>query len=133
MQKHLLTSSEIVQLLKEEIGLQVTDRRLDDAPVGNQLDTLYKNVLRQQNPPKIVFNNITTFDVQNLIIDRLLTETETGNLTDQALQKFLSGAPTSKDPELRQGLESLNKINKDLRQKNTELYTRSNQSPVFPI
>ena len=67
-QKYLLTSSEIGQRLQEKIDLQVTDGKLNDARIRRQLDSMYKSVLRIQNPYEIVFKDISKFYGQNPII-----------------------------------------------------------------
>lgn len=96
LQKYLLASSEIEQLLQEEIDLQVTDRRLNDARVRNQLDSLYKNVLWR-----------------------------TTKLSNEATQRFLSGDSTPKDIELKWDLKRLKKLNKDFSWKNANIYRGS--------
>ena len=58
LQKYLLASGETVQQLQEEIELQVTDGRVNDAQVRNQLGLLYNNILRGQNPYEIVFEGV---------------------------------------------------------------------------
>ena len=45
LQDYFLASSEIGQNIQEEIGLQVTDGKLNDVRVRNQIDPYYKNVL----------------------------------------------------------------------------------------
>ena len=71
-QKNLLASDEIGQHLQEQTDLQVKDGRLNVACVRNQLDRLYKIVLRKQTPYKIVFIDISKLDGQNPIIGSLL-------------------------------------------------------------
>ena len=90
MQKYLLASGEIGEHLQEEIDLQVTDGRLSDGQVRNQLDPLYKNVLRRQNLYDIAFKDISKLDGQNLIIGSLLAEIESGKLTDEVVPNFLT-------------------------------------------
>ena len=65
--KYLLASSEIGQHLQEEIDLQVTAGKSNDACVRNVLDPVYKNVLRRQNQYEISFKNISKVDGPNPI------------------------------------------------------------------
>ena len=88
--KYLLTSGKIGQHLKEEIDLQVTEGRLKDAQLRNQLDPLYKNVLRRQNPYEIVFKGMSRFDGQNPIVGSLLAEIKNGKLTAELFQNSLT-------------------------------------------
>ena len=50
------------------------------------LDPVCKNVLRKQNPFETVFKDIFKFDVQNAIIGSLLSEIESGKLTDESVK-----------------------------------------------
>ena len=97
MQKYLLASSEVGELLQEEWDLQVRDGRPKNAGVRNQLDFFYKSVLRQQNPYEVVFNDTSKFDGINWITGNLFTEIKSEKLTDEAVQKFLSGTPSPKN------------------------------------
>ena len=65
--------------MQEEIKMYVNMRR--------KLDPLYKNVFRRQNPYKFVFKNVSMFDKQSLITDKLLSETEIGK--SNSVQKYL--------------------------------------------
>ena len=85
LQKYLLASGEIGQYPQEEIDFQVTEGRLSDAQVRSQLDALYKNVLRRQNPYEIVFKDISKSEGQNPISSCLLPEIESGELIDEAV------------------------------------------------
>ena len=97
LQKYLLASSEVGELLQEEWDLQVRDGRPKNAGVRNQLDFFYKSVLRQQNPYEVVFNDTSKFDGINWITGNLFTEIKSEKLTDEAVQKFLSGTPNPKN------------------------------------
>ena len=94
--------------------MQVKDSILNDNRVRNQLDPLHKNVLRRQNPYEILFKDISKFDGQNSINGSLLAEIESGKLIDEAVQKFIDGAPSTKDLEIRRGEEDLKNFNKKL-------------------
>ena len=80
---HLKTSKNICSLpvtLPKEwkqtnvIDHYVTRDRLNNASFRQKLDPIVKNIFRRQNLLKIVFEDISTFDAQNLIIGSLLRE-----------------------------------------------------------
>lgn len=88
LQKFVLASSGIAENIQEEINLVVTDDKLNDAAVRRALDPVYKKVLGKQSPFKVVFKDISKFDTQNPITGNLVTEIESGKLTDTSIQNF---------------------------------------------
>ena len=54
--------------------MQFIDGRLNDAGFRNQLDSLYKNILRKKVLYEVSVRNISKFDGQNPIIGGLLIE-----------------------------------------------------------
>ena len=73
--------------MQEEIKMHVPQDKLSNANMRRKLDPLYKNVFRRQNPYKFVFKNVSMFDKQSLITDKLLSETEIGK--SNSVQKYL--------------------------------------------
>ena len=73
--------------MQEEIKMYVPQDKLSNANMRRKLDPLYKNVFRRQNPYKFVFKNVSMFDKQSLITDKLLSETEIGK--SNSVQKYL--------------------------------------------
>ena len=113
MQRYLLASSEVVQSIQDDIDIIVTDGRLKHARVHHLLDPIYKKVMRKQNPFEIVFKDISKFDAQNPI--SLLSEIESGKLTDKFIKRFLNKAPNLKDIDLNQSLQNLKSFNNNLK------------------
>ena len=72
--------------------MQITDNKLNNASVRRKFDPLYKNILLRQNPFELVFKDISTFDGQNPIISKLLSEILIGknNSVDKILKKVHS-------------------------------------------
>ena len=96
---------------------QFIDGRLNDAGFRNQLDSLYKNILRKKVLYEVSVRNISKFDGQNPIIVGLLIETESGKLTDDTVKNFLNSAPDPIDSRIQKDLHQPKKINKDLKLK----------------
>lgn len=94
--------------------MQFIDGRLNDAGFRNQLDSLYKNILRKKVLYEVSVRNISKFDGQNPIIVGLLIETESGKLTDDTVKNFLNSAPDPIDSRIQKDLHQPKKINKDL-------------------
>ena len=78
LQSYLLASREAVQSIQDDVDIIVTNGKLKEARVRHLLDSIYKNVMRKQNPFEIVFKDISKFDVQNPI--NLLNKTESDKL-----------------------------------------------------
>ena len=71
-----MSTSEIGQLIQEEIYQQVTDGRLNNIRIRNQIDPLYKNFLRSQYSNKILFSNKSKTDRNNPILRDLFIEAD---------------------------------------------------------
>ena len=112
LQKYLFAPGKIGRHLQGEIDLPVTDGKLNNARVRNQLDSLYKNAFGRRNPYEIVFKDISKFDGQNPIIHNLLAEIENRKLTNKTAHKFLDRALSAKDLEVKNNLGHLNNCDK---------------------
>ena len=72
----LTSTSETGQLIHELIDLQVTDGRINNCQIKNQLQSLQENVLRSQYPIKILFSDKSKFVRQNTNSTCLLEEVD---------------------------------------------------------
>ena len=86
------------------ISIIVTRDRIDDASFRQKLDPVSKNILRRQNPLKLVFEDISTFDLENPIEGSLLRETDSRKKrTDSDFIRSLPSQP-SKEFEIKKRL-----------------------------
>lgn len=63
IQKYLLATSDFSKGMQNDINHYLTRNRLNNASFRQKLDPLAKNIFRCQNPFKLVFEDILTFDV----------------------------------------------------------------------
>ena len=77
----LLTSQKVFRLI--DINHYVTQDRINDASFRQKLDPISKNILRRQNPLELVFEDISTFDAENPIMESLLREIDLKKKTDR--------------------------------------------------
>lgn len=61
----LIATSQFGEEIQGEIDLYVTNNRLNEASFRRKLDPIAKNIIRNQNPLELVFQDISTFDAQN--------------------------------------------------------------------
>ena len=78
---YLLTTSKYGKQIQEDIDPYITRDRLKETSFRRKLDPVAKSVIRKQNPSELVFEDISTFDAQNLIIGSLLKEIDIGKKT----------------------------------------------------
>ena len=78
VQKYLLATSNFAKGMQDDINLYVTQDRLNNASFRQKLDPISKNIFRRQNPLELVFEDISTFDAQNLIVGSFLRELDIG-------------------------------------------------------
>ena len=60
--------------MQTDINNYITKDRINNASFRRKLDPIKKNILRKQNPLELVFQDISTFDVENPIFGSLLRE-----------------------------------------------------------
>ena len=76
VQKYILATSDFAKSMQTDINHYVTRDRINDASFRQKLDSISKNILRRQNPLELVFEDISTFDAENPIVESLLREIE---------------------------------------------------------
>ena len=76
VQKYILATSDFAKSMQTDINHYVTRDRINDASFRQKLDSVSKNILRTQNPLELVFEDISTFDAENPIVESLLREIE---------------------------------------------------------
>ena len=84
--------------------------RINDASFRQNLDHISKNILRRQNPLKLVFEDISTFDAENPIVRALLREIDLNK--KQAESDFIKSLPShpGKEFEIPKHLGRLGEI-----------------------
>ena len=60
--------------MQTDINNYITKDRINNASFRRKLDPIKKKILRKQNPLELVFQDISTFDVENPIFGSLLRE-----------------------------------------------------------
>ena len=68
VQKYLLATSDFRKGMQNGINHYVTRDTLNNASFRQKLDPIAQNIFRRQNPLKLVFQDISTFDAQNPIV-----------------------------------------------------------------
>ena len=63
-----------MQKVFRQILITVTQDKINDASFRQKLDPISKNILRRQNLLELVFEDISTFDAENLIVRSFLRE-----------------------------------------------------------
>ena len=85
--------------------MYITNNSLNEASFRGKLDPISKNVIKKQNPIKLLVKDLKYFNTQNPVIGNLIREVDIGKKED--LSKFLSQAPDAKDLELQSRLNKL--------------------------
>ena len=110
VQKYLLATSDFAKSIQTDINHYVTRDRINDASFRQKLDLISKNILRRQNPLELVFEDISTFDAENLIVGSLLRETDIKKKqSDSDFIESLRSQP-GKEFEIQKRLERLKGI-----------------------
>ena len=74
VQKYILATSDFAKSIETDINHNVTRDRTNDASFRQKLDTISDNNLRKHNLLHLVFEDISTFDAENPIVESLLRE-----------------------------------------------------------
>ena len=72
VQKYLEVSSDFSKGIHDDVNHYVTRDRINNASFRQKLDPMAKNILKRQDPLELVFQDISTFDAQNVIAGSLL-------------------------------------------------------------
>ena len=64
--------------MQDDINHCVTRDTINNASFRQKLDSIAKNILKRQNPLKLVFQEISTFDAKSPIVGLLLRELDVG-------------------------------------------------------
>ena len=107
IQKYLLATSDFAKSMQTDINHYVTKDRINDASFRQKLNPISKNIIRRQNPLELVFEDISTFDSENLIVGSLLREIDIRKKqTDSDFIKSLPSQP-GMEFEIKKRLDKL--------------------------
>ena len=107
----LLPTSEFGKHMQEDIDMYITRDRLNEASFCRKLNPIAQSIICGQNQIELVFNDVLTFDAQNLVIGLLMTETDVEK--KDLSSKLLSKAPNPVDMEIQSRFQALKKRNDD--------------------
>ena len=74
VQNYILATSDFAKSIQTDINHYVTRDITNDASFRQKLDTISDNILRKQKLLHLVFEDISTFDAENPIVESLLRE-----------------------------------------------------------
>ena len=100
-------TSDFAKSIQTDINHYVTQDRINNASFRQKLDPISKNILRRQKPLKLVFEDLSTFDAENLIVASLLREIDIKK--KQSDSDFIKSLPCHPDKEfeIRKRLDNL--------------------------
>lgn len=101
------------------------NNRLSEASFRQKLDSMSKNIIRNQNPLKLVFKDISIFEAENPLIDFLLEEIDIRK--KYVFSKISLKAPKLRDIQLRARLDKLRSF-----KNNTNNNNNNNNKEHFP-
>ena len=78
VQKYILATSDFAKGMQTDINHCVTRDKINNASFRHKLDPTSNNIFRRQNSLQLVFEDISTFDAENPIVDSLLRELDVG-------------------------------------------------------
>ena len=78
VQKYILATSDFAKGMQSDINKYVTKGIINNASFRQKVDLISKNIIRRQYPLELVFEDISTFDIENPIVGSLLKEIDVG-------------------------------------------------------
>ena len=125
VQKYILATCEFAKGMQNDINHYVTRDRINTASFRRKLYSVSKNILRQQNPLELLFENISTFDAENLIAGSLLRERDVGKKVLASDLMKNAPAPPGKDYATQNRLNRLRDVQ--------EPTNNNNNNNIFPL
>ena len=133
VQKYILATSDFAKSIQTDIHHYVTRDRINNASFRQRLDPISKNILRRQNPPELVFEDISTFDDENLIVRSLLREIDIKK--KQSDSDFIKSLPShpGKEFQIKKKLDKLRGKNNTFsnNNNNNNNNNKNNNSNIF--
>ena len=117
IQKYIRATSDFAKGIQTDINHYVTKVRINDASFRQKLDPTSKNIIRRQNPLELVFEDVSTFDVESPIVGSLLREINLNK--KQTDSDFIKSLPSQngKEFEVKKRLDRLRDIKNPSRKK----------------
>ena len=117
-----------MQKVFRQILITVTRDKINDASFRQKLDPISKNILRRQNLLELVFEDISTFDAENLIVRSFLRELDLKK--KQSDSDFIKSLPSQpgKEFEIKKRLDRLRQGGKNFRGKNNNSAGNNNNN-----
>ena len=107
MQRFLLETSDFGKNIEENLNTVVTDKKCNNRIVCHMLDLTNANIFDIPNPLEVTLKDIKKFDAENPVIGNLLSQIEASKLTGEKTKKYLANTLSTKDIELKDGLDEL--------------------------
>ena len=117
VQKYILATSDFAKGIRADINHYITRDRINNASFRQKLDPISKNIILNKNPLKLVFEYVSTFDTENLIVGLLLREIDLNEKqTDSDFIKSLPSQP-GKEFDIKKTSRYVEKYKKPSRKK----------------
>ena len=131
MYKNIFWLHLTLQKVFRQILITVTRDKINDASFRQKLDPISKNILRRQNLLELVFEDISTFDAENLIVRSFLRELDLKK--KQSDSDFIKSLPSQpgKEFEIKKRLDRLRQGGKNFRGKNNNSAGNNNNNNNF--
>ena len=136
VQKFILATSDFTKCIQTDVNHYVMRTRINDASFRQKLDPISRNILRRQNPLELVFEDISTFDVENPIVGLREIDLKKKQ-TDSDFIKSLPSHP-GKEFEIKKRLDKLKGLNENdniynnNNNNNNNIFGRGGEPPSLP-
>ena len=100
-----MATSDFAKDIQDNINLYVTQDRLSNTSFRQKLNTIAKNIFRRQNPLELVFQDISTFDVQSPVVGSLFHKFDISN--KDVASTLIKKAPNTIDIDIQSRLNAL--------------------------
>ena len=107
----------------------VTDGGFNNASIRGGLDTKFSSVMKKPNPIEVMFKDKSKFDVQNPVVDLLITQVVDNQKNEKEILRALDQAPSIKDLYLEKRFHELKNFNEGRNNDNDDDDNNKGQSP----
>ena len=96
LRKFWLATSDYRKNIQENTIAVVTDGRFNKVALRHLLDEKDKGVFKSHNPLSLTFKGAKKFDIQNPVVENLLSQVSASTLRDVHVKKLLDGGEDAK-------------------------------------
>ena len=120
IQKFLLATDLLEDIIQDNLDMIVTDGEWNDAGVRRALDTKFPSVMKKSTATNFMFRDKAKFDIQNPVLGSIYNQLLTKKQKEKEELDAIGKAPSVKDLDIKKRLDNISKFNLGIKDDNDD-------------